>query len=85
MRVSTLSEDPGFIPGPYAGIRVFFNGYERNDVFTADDNLGVVVVPVRDKNGHFRLTANGDEVLKETLHGIVRIEFPEWHPLASVH
>lgn len=76
MRLSIISDDPGYVGGP-VNVKVFFNGVERSHVFTADEDKRLVVVAALDERGRMQATADREEVLKETLHGDVRIDMPE--------
>ena len=73
MRVSCDKEDPGYAP-LLLGSKVFYEGYERVGVFTADEERRLAVVAVLDDKGHFQPNATRDGVLRETIYGHIRIE-----------
>lgn len=75
MRLSTREDDPGYVRG-LAGVKVFFNGYERKHVFTADEEKGMIVAAALDAQGRVQLNADRSDVLTETLYGVVRMELP---------
>ncbi len=80
MRLSSRSDDPGYMPSNYTSrVRVFFNGAEVRGVFTADEEKRLIVQAVFDANGRSQLAPNKKEVLSATHYGDVRIELPtEW-------
>jgi len=73
MRISAESGDPGYSP-MYLHARVWFNGVERKDVVTADEEKGMVVVYVRHDNGELRLDHGARAMMTEILFGKVVIE-----------
>jgi hypothetical protein len=76
MRISAFSDDPGYV-GRCFGVKVFFNGIERDKVFTADEEKRLIVVPVLDEDGSIMLNKERTEILQETLYGDVRVELPQ--------
>jgi len=77
MRLSVDPDDPGYMERLVgAAVKVFLDGVERAQVFTADTEKRLVVVPVLDANGRMQLNADRTGVLRETLYGHVRIELP---------
>jgi hypothetical protein len=79
MRVSVTPGDPGFDQRAFgAGIRVFLDGHQRKEVFTADEQQRLVIILKRDEQGRIVLNEARDEALTESLYGDVRIELPEW-------
>ncbi len=75
MRLSTIKGDPGHVANSY-GVKVFLDGIERKGVFTADEEARLIVIAVHDEHGRMRLNEARTDVLRETLHGDVRIELP---------
>lgn len=78
-RVSTEKGDPGEIL--YAQccvdgqqIRVWLDGVEQHDAFTADEGLGIVVRAMKSPRGNIMFNAANQEVLTETVTGKVVIE-----------
>lgn len=80
MRISTDEKDPGFMP-PWKtnGIKVFFNGYQRLGVITADEEQRYVVAYLFDDKGNIRTKTNNDGTKPITIveYGDVRIEMPQ--------
>lgn len=72
MRISVDQDDPGYVRGIRA--KVFLNGVEVNSCFTADEELGQVIIPGRDKSGLLIVDKEKDEILRIHLFGSVRIE-----------
>lgn len=77
MRLSVLKGDPGYCGSIAPQVKVFFNGYERRCVFTADEEQRMIVAAVLDERGAVRQNKAKDDIEKETLYGDVRIELPE--------
>ncbi|WP_115945628.1 hypothetical protein [Ectopseudomonas oleovorans] len=75
MRVSVDTQDPGYSPGLIGrGVKVFLDDIEQRRVVTADDELGLVVMYDVDEQGQVKM--EGDEVVRITAHGAVKIEMP---------
>lgn len=79
LRISIDRDDPG--ERLYAEtiadglkVRVFLDGREMKDVVMADPGLGEIKRAVKTAKGNFVLTADGQEVMYETLKGRVRWE-----------
>lgn len=73
MRISSQDNDPGFVNfRANLGARVFLNEVELRDVFTADEEQGIVVVAARDEHG--KLMLDGDCIARKTMTGVVRVE-----------
>lgn len=81
MRISCDKEDPGYCCH-VVGVKVIFNGIERNGVITADEEARQIVIARRDERGNFVLTQDKAEIEKEVLYGDVAIVLPDGHPLA---
>lgn len=77
MRLSTDPNDPAYTQGLCGGIKVFLDGIERCNVVTADEEKRLVVVHPLDERGHLKVDWPAGEVVKETLHGHVRIELTD--------
>jgi hypothetical protein len=77
MRLSTDPNDPAYTQGLCGGIKVFFNGIERCNVRTADEEKRLVVVLVVDEHGCFQVDREKEDVLTEALYGDVRIEITD--------
>lgn len=73
MRLSVDPNDRGFAPAAI-GARVFLDGVEVQDVVTADEELGEVIVLERNEAGEFFLDLELDEAKRATRNGVVRIE-----------
>lgn len=73
MRVSVDKDDPGYSP-LLIGCKVFYEGYERSHVFTADEEKRTAVVAKLDSRGGVCLNKTRDDIEKETIYGHVRIE-----------
>jgi hypothetical protein len=84
VRISTQPDDPGYSPAAFGGT-VIFNGTVAHDVFTADEEAGLIVQLVRNEHGLPKLTPDKDDVLLQTHYGVVSIEFPEGHPLKCLN
>jgi hypothetical protein len=72
MRISVLKDDPGF-HWAAVGSKVFFEGVEIKNVYTADEEKRLVVVAKLDAQGRLMLTEDR-EVATETRYGHVRVE-----------
>lgn len=77
MRLSIDPNDPGYTKGLCGGIKVFLDGIERCNVVTADEEKRLIVVHPLDERGRLQLDREKGEVVRETLHGDVRIELNE--------
>ncbi|WP_066338323.1 hypothetical protein [Azohydromonas lata] len=77
MRLSTDSKDPAYMQGLCGGVTVFLDGIERTGVFTADEEGRHIVIAKRDERGHMAVDREKGEVVRETLHGDVRIELAD--------
>ena len=74
MRVSASPSDPHYVgKGNLGRYTVFLDGKEIGKVVSADDFLGEVIVYRVDLQGRAMMNAAGDDVLREVLHGEVRI------------
>lgn len=73
MRISIQKDDPGYCK--YSTLvlawRVTLDGKDVRYVFTADEELGIVIVAKRNAEGG--VMTSGDEIETEELHGIVKI------------
>ncbi|MCK8780559.1 hypothetical protein M0654_11235 [Rhizobium sp. NTR19] len=80
MRVSTINDDPGFMPWAQARaegrvIRVFLDGEEIDKCITADEETGLIVRPVLDVEGGCQVDpSTGSDLWTESVHGSVRVE-----------
>lgn len=76
MRVSVLSDDPGYVANAddRAAYLITLNGVIIEDVITADDEVGYISRYRRDAKGNFILAPNKQEVETFTQVGKVRIE-----------
>jgi len=75
MRISTLCDDPGYMPGIF-GVRVFLDGVEVCKVFTADEEKRLIVQADLDEQGRIQIDQGSTGVRMITRHGHVRIEVP---------
>lgn len=73
MRVSVYQDDPGYYPPEAPRLQVFLNGELMTCVATADEELGMIVQFKQDAAGLLALTADGTDIAKETLYGVVKI------------
>jgi hypothetical protein len=73
MRVSADKDDPGYSP-LLQGCRVFYEGYQRSGVFTADEEKRLAIVAKLDHRGQYILNAERDGIERETIYGHIRIE-----------
>lgn len=73
MRISTLMEDPGYSPDKI-GAKVFFEGAEVGYVFTADEELRLIVQAALNDQGLVQIDQASRSVKKITRYGHVRIE-----------
>ena len=77
MRISTNENDPGYALWKKfryeKDIKTFFDGKEIFMVETADEELGLVIVAVEDKDGGIIVDDN-DQIKTKELHGVVKIE-----------
>lgn len=75
-RISIDENDPGYIlPWIACKAKIYFNGYERTHIITADEKERYVVYYVLDEQGNIKIK-NG-KPLTNLEHGDVRIEFDE--------
>ena len=75
MRISVDRTDSGFRYDAASGkFTAYLNGKLVSKCVTADDDLGLVVRLRTDASGEVIFNEARDEVLRETLHGTVRIE-----------
>ena len=77
MRVSTDMEDIGFraetdIENRGAILAIYLDGVKQEYVVTADSDEGIIIRLKRYPDGAF--VVSGDEIVRETLNGDVRIE-----------
>jgi len=68
---------PNFL-GPRLRIRL--NGVEQRQVIEYDCDAGLVVKDKLDEDGNIILNPTRDEIVRETLHGKVTVEFLEPQP-----
>lgn len=77
MRISTNENDPGYALWKKIrdekDVKTFFNGKEIFMVETADEELGLVIVAVEDKDGGIVVDDN-DQIKTKKLHGVVKCE-----------
>lgn len=78
MRISVDLFDPGYANFRAWGhrARIFFQGSERNNIVTADEEGRFVIAHVLDANGAIKRDKN-DQPMRETLFGDVCIKLPE--------
>ena len=72
MRVSVEEGDPGYAPYLRGGCKVFYEGYERNHVVTADEENRMAIVIALDAKGN--VIVENDRIKHETIYGHIRIE-----------
>jgi hypothetical protein len=82
MRLSTDKGDAGFpafaaLVADGKRVTVMLDGVEMSDVETCDDAAGEIVRFAKDENGDLRLNETRDEILRETLRGVVTIVIAE--------
>lgn len=75
MRLSISKDDKSYDLDKAINCRVLFNGKECKDAITADEELGMVLVYKKNKQGKSFLDYNG-EIATEKLYGKVKLEFP---------
>lgn len=75
-RISAVEDDPGYVyPWISAKAKIYFNGYERHYIITADEKERYVVYYVLDEQGRIKIK-NG-KPLTSVEYGDVRIEFDD--------
>jgi hypothetical protein len=80
MRISTNENDPGYVfPWIAQKCKIYFNGYQRLGVITADEEQRYVVAYLFDDKGNIRTKTNNDGTKPITIveYGDVRIEMPQ--------
>lgn len=75
-RISSNEDDPGYVlPWIACRAKIYFNGYERINIVTADEKERYVVYYVLDEKGNIKVK-NG-KLLTAVEYGDVRIEFDD--------
>ena len=77
MRISVLSDDPGYDELRSIHTKVFFNAQEIQGCLTADEEEGSILVLVYDENN--RVIIDGNNAMREILYGDVKIVLPTEH------
>jgi hypothetical protein len=73
MRLSKQKHDVGYVPGHNWVARVYLDDVAV-DVFTADEERGLVIAPLLDDEGRPRIDRARRKCLEQTRYGRVRIE-----------
>jgi hypothetical protein len=76
MRISLDRDDPRFLPSALAA-RVYLDGELQDHVITADDERGEVIRFLIGIDGKPVRNPANRELMRETLRGSVRIEWPK--------
>jgi hypothetical protein len=80
MRLSIDPDDPGFDPRAVgcatAEIRITLDGLEQSGVITADEEAGLIVALLRDKDGRLIHDWTKGEPARVERRGVVAIELP---------
>lgn len=75
MRVSVRKNDPGYRKNTY-NVKIFLDGKEVRDCFTADDKTGEAFCYERNGEGLLVKAEDGQSIKEITRKGIVQIVFP---------
>jgi hypothetical protein len=77
MRLSADPRDPGYHKLAHmTGITITLDGEPLRDVVTADEDLGIVLVQVRDRDGHFVLDGSRARIATRIRKGKVVVTIP---------
>jgi len=71
--MSVNKNDESYNPNAQWGWQPFLNGEKVKDCFTADEDLGYVMVHKRDSDGKIMLNDNKTEILTDRLFGKVEL------------